>query len=328
MSLAYAKQIQALRVFVGRKLSAQAIYAPVVLTALAEIVFTYLWPSMRLRLVTVSLVIGAQMTLAAMTLLDWRVPRRRSHTLTASAFVVTACVLAVRILYEGLRVETLASAFSSTPMQAIVFSIAAFLPIIGTVGFVLMCSDQLHQELVRQASIDSLTGISNRRTLSEQAERAIASARRHRRSLALLLVDADHFKRINDVYGHEAGDEALQTLVATLHYALRAEDLFGRLGGEEFVIVMPEADEASARAGAERLRLAVETADFTIQERPIPLRVSIGIAVIEDAGDDFASMLRRADQAMYAAKRGGRNRVVGPSDLHARPVVVDAKFAS
>jgi diguanylate cyclase len=93
------------------------------------------------------------------------------------------------------------------------------------------------------------------------------------------------------------------------------------------VIVLPEADEAAARAGAERLRHAVETAEFSAQHRRIPLRISIGVAVVDD-GDDFASILRRADQAMYAAKRGGRNRVVGPADLVTRPVVVEANFAS
>jgi diguanylate cyclase (GGDEF)-like protein len=102
--------------------------------------------------------------------------------------------------------------------------------------------------------------------------------------------------------------------------------LLGRLGGEEFVVVLPEADEAAARVGAERLRQAVEAAEFSAQHRRIPLRVSIGVAIVDD-GDDFASMLRRADQAMYAAKRAGRNRVVGPAELGARPVLVEANFA-
>ncbi len=325
LSFAFAKQIQAVRTFVGRPVNPLLTYLPVAATALLEILFTYGTPSLRWRTVAVSAVFCLQMICAVVALLDWRQPRRRSHLLTASAFLALAGVLIVRIVYEGLRVGTLASAFAPTPMQAAVFALAAFFPTVATLGFVLMCSDRLYQELERQATVDSLTGISNRRTLGELAARAIATAHRHKRSLGLLLLDADHFKRINDVYGHEVGDEALQMIAATLQFALREEDLVGRLGGEEFVIVLPEADEAAACAGAERLRHAIETAEFSAQHRLIPLRVSIGVAIIDD-GDDFASLLRRADQAMYAAKRAGRNRVVGPAELGARPVVVDANF--
>lgn len=326
LSIAFAKQIQAVRSFVGRPANHALIYAPVVAITLLEILFTYATPSMRWRTVTVSAVFCAQMVCAVVALLDWGQPRRRSQMLTAAAFVTLAAVLVVRVVYEGLSSGTLTSAFAPTPMQTTVFAFAAFFPTVATLGFVLMCSDRLHQELERQATMDSLTGISNRRTLGELAAHAIAAAHRHKRSLALLLVDADHFKRVNDVYGHEAGDEALQLISATLHCELRGEDLLGRLGGEEFVVVLPDADETAARASAERLRHAVEAAEFSAQHRRIPLSISVGVAVIDD-GDDFASLLRRADQAMYAAKRAGRNCVVGPAELGTRPVVVAGHFA-
>jgi diguanylate cyclase (GGDEF)-like protein len=128
------------------------------------------------------------------------------------------------------------------------------------------------------------------------------------------------------VYGHEVGDEALQMIAATLQCTLRSEDLLGRLGGEEFVVVLPDADEAAAMVSAERLRHAIEAAEFKAWHRRIPLYVSVGVAVIDD-GDDFACLLRRADQAMYAAKRAGRNRVVGPANLIVRPVIVEGRFA-
>lgn len=322
LSLSFARQIQGLRIFVGRPTSHLLIYAPVVATTLLEIVFTYPLPSMRWRTVTVSAVFCVQMCSAIFALLDVPAPRRRSQLLTAAAFGLLALVLGVRTAFEGLRSETLVHVFAPAPMQTIVFGIAAVFPTVAMLGFVLMCSDRLHQELERQATVDSLTGISNRRTLGELAARAIAAAHRHQRALAVLLVDADHFKKINDVYGHEVGDEALQTIAATLQCALRGEDLFGRLGGEEFVVVMPDADESAARAGAERLRHAVEQVALVARHRRVPLHVSIGVAVIA-AGDDFASMLRRADQAMYAAKRGGRNRVIGPTELSRLPVAAE-----
>ena len=326
LSFAFAKQVQAVRTFVERPVNRVLIYSPVVATALLELLFTYGVPNMRWRTVTVSAVFCAQMLCGVVALLDWSQPRRRSHILTASAFLTLAGVLVARLIYEGLRDGSLTSAFAQTPMQTVVFAFAAFFPTVATLGFVLMCSDRLHQELERQATVDSLTGISNRRTLGELATRAIASAHRHKRNLAVLLLDADHFKRINDVYGHEVGDEALQMIAATLQCTLRSEDLLGRLGGEEFVVVLPDAGAAAAMASAERLRHAIETAEFKAWHRRIPLCVSVGVAVIDD-GDDFACLLRRADQAMYAAKRAGRNRVVGPADLAARPVVVEGRFA-
>lgn len=326
LSLAYAKQVQALRTFAGRPHNLTLIYAPVAAVVLAEIVFTYFVPSLRLRLVSASTAYCLQMLSAVVVLIDSHARQRRSsHLLTAVAFLMLAVVVIVRIFYEGLRRDTLPHALAATPMQSVLFALAAFFPTIATLGFVLMCSDRLHQELERQATIDSLTGISNRRTLLDLATRAIALAHRHKRPLSLLLVDADHFKRINDVYGHETGDAALQTLVATLQGVLRSEDLLGRLGGEEFVIVLPETDETAAHASAERLRAAVENVEFSAQQQRVALRVSIGIAQIGD-NDDFASMLRRADLAMYAAKRAGRNRAVGPGDpaLHAEAVELGA----
>jgi diguanylate cyclase (GGDEF)-like protein len=326
LSFAFAKQVKAVRTFLGQPANDVLIYVPVAATAVLELIFTYLDPSMRWRTVSVSAVICVQMLTAVIALLDWGMPRRRSQLLTGAAFLVVAVTLAVRMVYEGTRADALVHAFSATPMQSTVFAIAAFFPTVATLGFVLMCGDRLHQEMERQATIDSLTGISNRRTLDELAARVIAAAHRHQRHLAVLLIDADHFKRINDVYGHEVGDHALQLISATLQCALREEDLVGRLGGEEFVAVLPDADESAARAGAERLRRAVELAEFRAEHRPVSLRVSIGVATI-GPGDDFASLLRRADQAMYAAKRSGRNRVIGPADLARRPVVVEAHFA-
>lgn len=315
LSLGFAKLFQALRVFVGRPASAVLIYAPVALIALAEIVFTFVVPSIRMRVVSVSALIALQLATAAATLLRGPLLRRRSHILTGIGFLLPAGILAFRTLYEGLRADILASAFAPTPMQIAVFGVAAFLPAISTFGFVLMCNDRLNLELVRQAMLDPLTGISNRRALVDAAQRAVAVARRHGHCVAVLLVDADHFKDINDDYGHGAGDAALQMLVVALRSQLRPEDLFGRLGGEEFVVVLPDADEVVALAAAERLRQAVETANFVVGRDWVPLRVSIGIALSESDHDDFAGLLRRADQAMYLAKRAGRNRVVGPGEF-------------
>ena len=325
LSFAFAKQIQAVHVFVGQPPRRGLIYAPPVVIAALEILFTFLVPSMRWRIATASAVFCVQM-LPALAVLLGGADGRRSHRLAAASFGALGGALGVRAVYEALRLEVVAHAFSATPMQTSIFALAAVFPIVATLGFVLMCSDRLNQELERQATLDALTGIANRRTLNHVAERAIGAARRHRRALAVLLIDADHFKRINDAYGHEVGDAALQRIAATLQCELRAEDVLARLGGEEFVAVLPDSDEASALRSAERLRAAVEADEFLIQQRRVPLQVSIGVAQLE-SGDDFAALLRRADQAMYAAKRLGRNRVVGPTDRPSRALAAESPLA-
>jgi diguanylate cyclase (GGDEF)-like protein len=313
LSLAFAEQVHAVRLFGGLPVGRVAVYAPAIAVLLDEIVFTYAVPSMRLRLVTATPLFCLQMIQGGLSLVASAAVSRRSGRLTAAAFFALAAVLAARVVYESLQTDVLRSAFWDSPMQTIVFSFASLFVVVATLGFVLMCSDQLHQELERQAMLDPLTGISNRRTLDVLAAQALAAAQRHHRPLALLLVDADYFKRINDECGHAVGDEALRLLAATLKRELRNEDLLGRLGGEEFVAVLPDSDMEEAFASAERLRRAVEELDFAAAGRPVPLRISIGVATLRE-GDDFAALLRRADVAMYAAKRAGRNCVRGPAE--------------
>jgi diguanylate cyclase (GGDEF)-like protein len=327
LALTYAFQLQAVRVFVGRPNRPALVYTPVVLVAVIEMVFTYGFPSIRMRTVWASLLIAIPFFLSARALLSGSRPHRRSNVLTAATLLFPAVVLVLRAAYEGLRSGTLASAFAVTPMQALVFGMAGFLPIIATLGFVSMCNDRLHQELLRQAMLDPLTGISNRRALDESSAGAIAIARRHARDLAVLLVDADHFKQINDRHGHGAGDAALRALVAALQATLRPGDLLGRLGGEEFIVILPETDEARAHAAAERLRDAVASVEFSIQHEQLPLRVSIGIALLEP-DDDLVTLLRRADQAMYVAKRSGRNCVVGPRQMQQQASIDSAQVTS
>jgi diguanylate cyclase (GGDEF)-like protein len=162
--------------------------------------------------------------------------------------------------------------------------------------------EELNRELVRTARIDTVTGIGNRRALDE-AILSLAGTR-----LAAVLLDLDHFKAFNDRNGHLAGDEALARLGAILRQAVRRQDLVFRYGGEEFLILVPGADRESAAALAERVRLAVQD-DTTAG--PWHLTVSAGVAVADrfSAGSPLG-LLRRADAALYQAKRAGRNRVV------------------
>lgn len=160
--------------------------------------------------------------------------------------------------------------------------------------------------LDRQARSDPLTGVLNRRGLEERLRLAVAAARRGHRPLAVAMLDADYFKRVNDQFGHEIGDAVLRRLADTLKSRLRTSDAVARLGGEEFIAVLPDTDQAGALALAESLRAAVEA---HVDPLYGSITVSIGVAVGLGPETDGAVLLRCADEALYRAKAGGRNRV-------------------
>ncbi|MEF2072412.1 PleD family two-component system response regulator [Consotaella aegiceratis] len=166
-------------------------------------------------------------------------------------------------------------------------------------------------ETIEMAVRDPLTGLYNRRFMESHLEKAIARARLDGKPLAVLIADIDHFKKINDGWGHDAGDLVLRQFAALITQTLRGSDLACRYGGEEFVILMPEADGRAAQLIGERLRASVAETAVDLKGELISITVSAGCAVFNPASDDASSLLKRADQALYAAKRGGRNRVVG-----------------
>lgn len=174
--------------------------------------------------------------------------------------------------------------------------------------------DRLQESYRRSLSLaltDELTGLYNRRYLCAHLDELIERVNQDGISAAVLLFDIDHFKHVNDTCGHPAGDDVLRELAARTMNCVRSVDLVARLGGEEFVVVMPETDLAIAAAVAERLRAAVAREPFTIQASSdkLPVTISIGVTGVAGNGDDRDSMLKRADEALYSAKTHGRNRV-------------------
>lgn len=171
-------------------------------------------------------------------------------------------------------------------------------------------NEVLIKELESQASRDALTGLINRRYFLAEANQQLQAAHRNSHVLALLIIDLDHFKQINDQYGHLAGDEVLGAVVDALKQHLRTGDCLGRLGGEEFSLLMPETTQAEATETAERLRQAAAALQLNLQGHPVRQTVSIGIALLQKEDVSLSSLMHRADLAMYAAKEQGRNRVV------------------
>jgi two-component system cell cycle response regulator len=176
-------------------------------------------------------------------------------------------------------------------------------------------SDRLRYNVqlsLEMAITDQLTGLHNRRYMGRHLDTLIANAEKSGRPIAFLILDIDHFKSVNDSYGHDIGDEVLREFAGRISANVRGIDLACRYGGEEFVVVMPETDMDLASTVAERLRRSVEATPFAISRAPHKLQVtiSIGIASSQSGGDTPDALLHRADQALYRAKREGRNRVI------------------
>jgi diguanylate cyclase (GGDEF)-like protein len=212
-----------------------------------------------------------------------------------------------------------------------VLSLEAFLMTIAT-AFILLAMSKERTELRHKtaAMTDPLTGLLNRRAFLQDAESLLQQQTARDRPIAVLLIDLDHFKSINDRFGHAVGDKVLQIFAKTTRGGLRQTDLVGRLGGEEFTVVLADAGMDNAYLVADRLRKAFAAAAAVVDGETIYATASIGVSVIIDPRQDLAKLITLADQALYLAKARGRNRVeVAPievaDELSELPAIVRAE---
>jgi diguanylate cyclase (GGDEF)-like protein len=166
-----------------------------------------------------------------------------------------------------------------------------------------------HEEIYRMTIVDGLTQIHNKRYLYEVMDRECTRARRHDRPLSVVMFDIDHFKKINDQFGHLAGDYALRELARVCQDRIRRDETFARYGGEEFTVVLPETPLEGALALAEDLRSRTEQHEFVFQNERIPITISLGCAQLTESDKIATDLIQRADDKLYEAKRAGRNRV-------------------
>ena len=241
--------------------------------------------------------------MALMLLRPGASPLRRLIGLNDVAFFIVMTARAYSAVVSGNM-----TLLSPSLVQSVTYLTGYLLMIVNGFGFLLLCKQKDDQAMALLATIDSLTGLVNRRAFFERTDSARLLATRLRSPIALMMIDIDHFKRLNDRFGHATGDEALCVFAATAQQALREHDIMGRLGGEEFALVLPGTDIEGALQAAERLRGAIAAAVLPTSGNQYSMTISIGVVVI-DPTEHINSALARADHALYAAKSNGRDRV-------------------
>jgi diguanylate cyclase (GGDEF)-like protein len=307
----------AARIFHGRRVLLAAMSAGAIAWLIACMVpeFAY-WTTG--RIVLSSLIVSAYTFLTAAEL--WR-ERRKSLLRRWPAIFVPIMHGAVFLLPIPLAsllpaergIVTLASGWIA------VFALETMLYVVGTAFIVLVMAKERTVRIQRDAaSTDELTGILNRRGFYVAAHQLVARQTKKGEPVSVLMFDLDHFKSINDRYGHATGDEALRVFATSVSGTMRASDVVARFGGEEFIAILP-GSLADARAAAERVRLAFQGAAGTVAGRPVAATVSIGAASAEVC-EDIATLIAAADSALYRAKSNGRNRVEGVEQSTPIPV--------
>ncbi|MCG2583592.1 diguanylate cyclase [Massilia sp. TS11] len=276
------------------------------LAALAALAaFMFIWPDYRVRVVLYALTL--LVVTATHARLHWRFGLSFAGRLLAAILAVRCAVLLLRAVTAPFLEASTATRFDPGWIQTVYLASFSIGGMLTCLGVVLLASERVRADFERMANVDVLTGAATRRAALEALDGELARARRHGRPFSLLMLDIDHFKHINDAHGHATGDRVLAHAVAGIQSTLRTIDVVGRIGGEEFLILLPESELASASAVAERIRSRLAHGG---RAAGLPeYTASIGCACLQGPDDSIASLMARADRALYAAKNGGRNRV-------------------
>ena len=282
------------------------LYPLVVLpVSLATLAARYVIDSYDLRVIIMSAAVAALLGLSVHHVLRHRsLPSTNEFGRRALAFwlFVTMSILALRVVVTVVRGAAPPALANGAP-QTLALG-GALVSVVGLIfSYLLLYVERTTTELRRHADRDPLTGAYNRRALEIHAERQIGLARTWRRPLAVLLMDGDRFKNINDEWGHEAGDQALRTIANALRANLRTQDVLARIGGDEFVVLLPDLDEEGTLSLTRRLSEAVASSSFPYATQ---LSLSFGVSVFGRDGRDLGSLLTRADEALYEQKRTRR----------------------
>lgn len=311
LSCALAGMIAAIYQFQGRPVRWLWLSVPPVLIVGLVIAFMGSFPA---RVGFVGLLLGLQATWALVVALERRhAIVGRGLWLLVAGLALDALVLGMRALLAVSVPGAVTSLLQGSTVQTLTFMGTFSVVLISSMGFVFMSRDRADERNRILAALDPLTGVANRRSLIAALDRDVARAVRMRESIALMMVDIDHFKNVNDQYGHPAGDQVLCNVVNVLRKRVRAQDLVGRYGGEEFMVLLPDTSLAGAEQLAQALCQAVAESRCQVDGaagRSIAVTASIGVfGGYLESGDNWDMLIAAADRALYQAKNNGRNGV-------------------
>lgn len=304
----FALALAAVHQFRGRALPWRRMALPVLVMA---VVFVRFMDDYRACVIVAGVVLPLQVGMTLWSLWRPQPPAQlRGVLLLTAGLGLQGLLLAVRGGLAAAGVIPTQGLLRADGMQSLTFMAAFVVVILASLGFILMAKDRADADNRYFAAHDALTGLANRRALILAVQRDMAHAVRMHEPYAVLMVDIDHFKAVNDGHGHLAGDRALCHVAGLLGARLRAQDMVGRYGGEEFLALLPGTALHDAVVLAETLRSAVAQSQCMHEGSPIAVTVSIGVCGARpQRADGWEPMIRCADQALYAAKTAGRNRV-------------------
>ena len=276
------------------------------IAALALAWATFIIDDYRMRVIVVSALLTVLFAACGDVIARYQV-KRLSNRFTCVIYFCTAAVMGARCISTLLHQGTLTLANDTSAIHDIYISSFPFSLVAMSLGFLLMANRELQGRLEAQALHDAMSGAYRRDAFLGLVERDIAASRRHGSPLSLLMMDLDNFKAINDTHGHLVGDKVIVDFAARAMPLLRAQDVIGRYGGEEFAVLLPHTGIDAALAIAERIRMRIAEPGAT----GVPAyTVSIGAACLDAHHPDVVALLDAADKALYAAKRAGKNRVL------------------
>lgn len=276
---------------------------------IAFIYYTYYSPSVNNRILSITAAIAIFSFLCAREFFQ-QTPKyeRPPRATTAMVFVIYGLFQVFRFIWT-LGEGSIQSFMTAGAVHAFAFIFVILLIIGSAFGFIWMVSKRLEIDLTEIANLDQLTNILNRRGVETLAVREISNMRRDGTDLAIALVDIDHFKKVNDQYGHHIGDLTLTRFAHIIGQRLRSHDIFGRIGGEEFIIILPQTTIDQALLITERFRELVESHIFELEEHKIQITASFGVASCNPEINTLQDLMPYADKALYKSKQRGRNKV-------------------
>lgn len=311
VSLSIALQFTGIQSFKSEQPAVKTSAAFVAVVTLLTYWFEFMAPDVNARSIANSLLFCVGYASCASLLLVKVKPEFRSiSSFTGVAFTALAVILLMRALVIYHSPSSAYTLYTNIPINPATFIITCLMQVSVVFGFLLMLNQHLIQEVKKIASRDMLTGAYNRRQFEEEIARLQSRCERTHDHFALMLIDIDNFKFINDNYGHPNGDEVLRRLSGIALKTIRGQDYWARFGGDEFCILLPSTEASEGVVLANRVRESFAAHTFVFGNKAIKSSISIGIADTAQAGLNYQHLLAAADQALYRAKLNGRNRVM------------------